>query len=238
MKGNPSPSLPRQGNNLFSPLSLSLSAVEDDVPFFHFSLNSFDSILSLFGSVSYFTMRSLLFANSTMRLWFLPFRSSLYSVLIFYLSHFLALLSSYAFFLFASIVLFLPLCTTPISRTNFLEFMFNAELRWQLLVVKPCLLCLSVKVWGGVAMASKQGVKSRRFGLSGLKGANSPSSSTTSSSKQVLETSVDGQSSPASTSARSKQRHFNSETAAATPPLEAQRMKENVTVTVRFRPLK
>ncbi|XP_027924327.1 kinesin-like protein KIN-7K, chloroplastic isoform X1 [Vigna unguiculata] len=86
-------------------------------------------------------------------------------------------------------------------------------------------------------MASKQGVKSRRFGLSGLKGANSPSSSTTSSSKQVLETSVDGQSSPASTSARSKQRHFNSETAAATPPLEAQRMKENVTVTVRFRPL-
>ncbi|XP_027924362.1 kinesin-like protein KIN-7K, chloroplastic isoform X3 [Vigna unguiculata] len=54
---------------------------------------------------------------------------------------------------------------------------------------------------------------------------------------KVLETSVDGQSSPASTSARSKQRHFNSETAAATPPLEAQRMKENVTVTVRFRPL-
>ncbi|XP_047163207.1 kinesin-like protein KIN-7K, chloroplastic [Vigna umbellata] len=86
-------------------------------------------------------------------------------------------------------------------------------------------------------MASKQGVKSRRFGLSGLKGANSPSSSTTSSSKQVLDTSVDGQSSPASSSARSKQRHFTPETAAATPPLEAQRVKENVTVTVRFRPL-
>lgn len=87
-------------------------------------------------------------------------------------------------------------------------------------------------------MASKQGVKSRRFGLSGLKGANSPSSSTTSSSKQVLDTSFDGQSSPASSSARSKQRHFNPETAAATPPLEPQRVKENVTVTVRFRPLK
>ncbi|XP_014495926.1 kinesin-like protein KIN-7K, chloroplastic [Vigna radiata var. radiata] len=86
-------------------------------------------------------------------------------------------------------------------------------------------------------MASKQGVKSRRFGLSGLKGANSPSSSTTSSSKQVLDTSFDGQSSPASSSARSKQRHFNPETAAATPPLEPQRVKENVTVTVRFRPL-
>ncbi|KOM38863.1 hypothetical protein LR48_Vigan03g224500 [Vigna angularis] len=86
-------------------------------------------------------------------------------------------------------------------------------------------------------MASKQGVKSRRFGLSGLKGANSPSSSTTSSSKQVLDTSVDGQSSPASSSVRSKQRHFTPETAAATPPLEAQRVKENVTVTVRFRPL-
>ncbi|WVZ08921.1 hypothetical protein V8G54_022267 [Vigna mungo] len=81
-------------------------------------------------------------------------------------------------------------------------------------------------------MASKQGVKSRRFGLSGLKGANSPSSSTTSSSKQVLDTSVDGQSSPAYSSARSKQRHFNPETAAATPPLEAQRVKENVTVTM------
>ncbi|ESW34346.1 hypothetical protein PHAVU_001G144600 [Phaseolus vulgaris] len=85
-------------------------------------------------------------------------------------------------------------------------------------------------------MASKPGVKSRRFGLSGSKAANSPSSSTTSSSKQFLETSVDGLSSPASSSARSKQRHFNPETAAA-PPLEAQRVKENVTVTVRFRPL-
>jgi len=86
-------------------------------------------------------------------------------------------------------------------------------------------------------MASKPGVKSRRFGLSGSKGANSPSSSTTSSSKLFLETSVDGQSSPASSSARSKQRHFNAETAAQ-PPLQAQRVKENVTVTVRFRPLK
>ncbi|CAJ1907718.1 unnamed protein product [Sphenostylis stenocarpa] len=85
-------------------------------------------------------------------------------------------------------------------------------------------------------MASKQGVKPRRFRLSGSKGANSPPSSTTSSSKQFLETSVDGQSSPASSSARSKQQHFNAETAAA-PPLEAQRVKENVTVTVRFRPL-
>ncbi|KAK7396319.1 hypothetical protein VNO78_17237 [Psophocarpus tetragonolobus] len=85
-------------------------------------------------------------------------------------------------------------------------------------------------------MASKQGVKSRRFGLSGSKGANSPSSSTTSSSKQFQETSVDGQSSPASSSARSKLQHFNPETAAA-PPLNGQRVKENVTVTVRFRPL-
>ncbi|TKY62515.1 Kinesin-related protein 11 [Spatholobus suberectus] len=84
-------------------------------------------------------------------------------------------------------------------------------------------------------MASKHGVKSRRFGLSGSKGANSPSSSTTSSSKQFQETSVDGQSSPASSSARSKPQHFNPETAAAS--LDAQRAKENVTVTVRFRPL-
>ncbi|KAK7336673.1 hypothetical protein VNO77_17219 [Canavalia gladiata] len=84
-------------------------------------------------------------------------------------------------------------------------------------------------------MASKYGVKSKRFGLSGSKGANSPSSSTTSSSKQFQETSVDGQSSPASSSARSKPHQFYPETAAA--PLEAQRAKENVTVTVRFRPL-
>ncbi|KAJ1432996.1 P-loop containing nucleoside triphosphate hydrolase [Sesbania bispinosa] len=78
-------------------------------------------------------------------------------------------------------------------------------------------------------MASKQGVKSRRFGSSGAKGANSPSSSTTSSSKQFHETSVDGQSSPASSSARSKPQILYAET--------AQRAKENVTVTVRFRPL-
>ncbi|KAJ8448542.1 hypothetical protein Cgig2_012186 [Carnegiea gigantea] len=77
-------------------------------------------------------------------------------------------------------------------------------------------------------MASKQGPKSR-------KSANSASSSTTSSSKLFLETSIDGgQSSPASSSTRSKaHQYFYSENAA----LEAERLKENVTVTVRFRPL-
>lgn len=83
-------------------------------------------------------------------------------------------------------------------------------------------------------MASKQGVKSKRFGVRTSKAANSPSSSTTSSSKQFLETSVDGQSSPASSSARSKPHSFYPEAV----PLDAQRAKENVTVTVRFRPLK
>ncbi|MED6130449.1 Kinesin-like protein KIN-7K, chloroplastic [Stylosanthes scabra] len=85
-------------------------------------------------------------------------------------------------------------------------------------------------------MASKQGVKSRRFGggSSTSKGAaNSPSSSTTSSSKQFLETSVDGQSSPASSSARSKPHAFYPEAV----PLDVHKAKENVTVTVRFRPL-
>ncbi|KAI4300663.1 hypothetical protein L6164_034014 [Bauhinia variegata] len=81
-------------------------------------------------------------------------------------------------------------------------------------------------------MASKQGVKSKRFGLSNLKATNSPTSST-SSSKQFLETSIDGQSSPASSSARSKSKYFSSESV----PLDAERAKENVTVTVRFRPL-
>ncbi|XP_052118914.1 kinesin-like protein KIN-7K, chloroplastic [Arachis duranensis] len=85
-------------------------------------------------------------------------------------------------------------------------------------------------------MASKQGVKPRRFGgaSSTSKGAaNSPTSSTTSSSKQFLETSVDGQSSPASSSARSKPHAFYPEPV----PLDVHRAKENVTVTVRFRPL-
>ncbi|RDX80503.1 Kinesin-like protein KIN-7D, chloroplastic, partial [Mucuna pruriens] len=77
-------------------------------------------------------------------------------------------------------------------------------------------------------MASKRGAKSKGLGFS--KVANSPSSSTTSSSKQFLETSVDGLSSPASSSARSKTPYSFSESV----PLD---VKENVTVTVRFRPL-
>lgn len=80
-------------------------------------------------------------------------------------------------------------------------------------------------------MASKRSAKSKGLRLSGSRGANSPTSSTTSSSKQFLETSVDGLSSPASSSALSKTPYSFSESV----PLDA---KENVTVTVRFRPLK
>ncbi|OIW17395.1 hypothetical protein TanjilG_22507 [Lupinus angustifolius] len=58
-------------------------------------------------------------------------------------------------------------------------------------------------------MASKQGVKSRRFGFNSSKTCNSPSSK-----------------SPSSPSSSSK-----------IVPFDAQRAKENVTVTVRFRPL-
>lgn len=83
-------------------------------------------------------------------------------------------------------------------------------------------------------MASRQGSKSKKSNLSGSKAINSPASSTTSSSKQLVETSVDGQSSPASSSARSKPQYFYSESS----PLGAERSKENVTVTVRFRPLR
>ncbi|XP_071690452.1 kinesin-like protein KIN-7K, chloroplastic [Rutidosis leptorrhynchoides] len=61
---------------------------------------------------------------------------------------------------------------------------------------------------------------------------NSPSSSTTSSSKQFLEASVDNLSSPAS-SARSKPQYIYSQNL----PVNYERSKENVTVTVRFRPL-
>jgi centromeric protein E len=84
-------------------------------------------------------------------------------------------------------------------------------------------------------MATKQGAKSKRFGSIGVtKGVNSPSSSTTSSSKQFHETSNDAQSSPASSSVRSKPQLFHPEVV----PLEVKKVKENVTVTVRFRPLK
>lgn len=78
-------------------------------------------------------------------------------------------------------------------------------------------------------MSSRRGSKSKRLlDSSSLKAANSPSSSTTSSSKQFLETSIDGQSSPASSSARSKPQYYYTENPSS---------KENVTVTVRFRPL-
>ncbi|KAG6744886.1 hypothetical protein POTOM_051527 [Populus tomentosa] len=85
-------------------------------------------------------------------------------------------------------------------------------------------------------MATTQGSKSIRSNIinnSKKAAANSPSTSTTSSSKQFLETSIDGQSSPASSSALSKPQYFYSESA----NLDTERSKENVTVTVRFRPL-
>ncbi|ONK66160.1 uncharacterized protein A4U43_C06F4750 [Asparagus officinalis] len=61
---------------------------------------------------------------------------------------------------------------------------------------------------------------------------NSPSSSTTSSSRLIPEASMDGQSSPASSSARSKPQFFDE-----SANFDAEGSKENVTVTVRFRPL-
>ena len=83
--------------------------------------------------------------------------------------------------------------------------------------------------------SSKQGSKSRKTGFSNFKGADSTASSTTSSSKLYQETSIDdGHSSPASSSAQSKQHFFSPDSV----PQSAQRSKENVTVTVRFRPLR
>ncbi|KAL4591803.1 hypothetical protein LXL04_004775 [Taraxacum kok-saghyz] len=79
-------------------------------------------------------------------------------------------------------------------------------------------------------MASKQGgIKPRK---STSKYANTPSSSTTSSSKQFHEPLAENLSSPAST-ARSKPQYSYSESL----PVSSERSKENVTVTVRFRPL-
>lgn len=86
-----------------------------------------------------------------------------------------------------------------------------------------------LKNWREEAMSSKYISKSKIVDSSNSKAANSLSSSTTSSSKQFLETSIDGLSSPASSSARSKPRYFYTENLTS---------KENVTVTVRFRPLR
>ncbi|EOA22783.1 hypothetical protein CARUB_v10003499mg [Capsella rubella] len=85
-------------------------------------------------------------------------------------------------------------------------------------------------------MGSKQVSKSRNAaGFSKLKTAESPASSTTSSSKHYPETSVDDYShcSPTSSSARSKPQLLHT---GKLPP-KALQSKENVTVTVRFRPL-
>ncbi|KAL3534130.1 hypothetical protein ACH5RR_002591 [Cinchona calisaya] len=67
--------------------------------------------------------------------------------------------------------------------------------------------------------------------------ANSPASSTTTSSKHFPETSVDGLSSPASSSARSKPPQYFYHAEGGLGFDDAERSKENVTVTVRFRPL-
>ncbi|KAJ4971014.1 hypothetical protein NE237_004113 [Protea cynaroides] len=82
-------------------------------------------------------------------------------------------------------------------------------------------------------MASRQGFKSKKSVSKLHKVVNSPSSSTTSSSKQLPETSFEGQYSPAASSVKSKPQYFYSETV----PLDEERSIENVTVTVRFRPL-
>ncbi|XP_010520019.1 PREDICTED: kinesin-like protein KIN-7K, chloroplastic isoform X2 [Tarenaya hassleriana] len=82
-------------------------------------------------------------------------------------------------------------------------------------------------------MASKQGSKTRKAGSSKLRATDSPATSTTSSSKLYPESSIDGHSSPASSSARSKPKFFYTENL----PPDIDQSKENVTVTVRFRPL-
>ncbi|CAA2938355.1 kinesin KIN-7K, chloroplastic, partial [Olea europaea subsp. europaea] len=82
-------------------------------------------------------------------------------------------------------------------------------------------------------MATRHGSKSKRPSPRAAASNNSLSSSTTSSSRQFLEPSVDGLSSPASSSTKSKVHYLYSESLS----LDAEKSKENVTVTVRFRPL-
>lgn len=83
-------------------------------------------------------------------------------------------------------------------------------------------------------MASRQGLKPKRPSPGAAVSNNSPTSSTTSSSRQFLEPSIDGLSSPASSSALSRPQYFYSDSVS----LDVERSKENVTVTARFRPLR
>ncbi|CAN8298455.1 unnamed protein product [Cochlearia groenlandica] len=82
-------------------------------------------------------------------------------------------------------------------------------------------------------MASRKAPKSSKAVSSKLKAADSPASSTTSSSKLCPETSVDSHSSPTSPSVQSKSLLHHTGRVSHT----ALQSKENVTVTVRFRPL-
>ncbi|XP_074591453.1 kinesin-like protein KIN-7D, chloroplastic [Curcuma longa] len=82
-------------------------------------------------------------------------------------------------------------------------------------------------------MAVRYDSRQRRLAPSSYKPATSPTSSTTSSSRQVPEASADGQSSPASSTVRGKPQYLFPDSEA----LDAEGSKENVTVTVRFRPL-
>lgn len=84
-------------------------------------------------------------------------------------------------------------------------------------------------------MASKASRSKKSSPSSTSKGVSSPSSSTTSSLRLNPEAPIDGQISPASSSAaRSKSQYFYSENM----PVDSEQSKENVTVTVRFRPLR
>ncbi|KAI3949156.1 hypothetical protein MKW98_026536 [Papaver atlanticum] len=84
-------------------------------------------------------------------------------------------------------------------------------------------------------MASRQQPHKSRKSTSNLPKSVISTSSSTTSSKHLPETaSIECQSSPASSSARSKPIQYYSSEAAT---LDSERSKENVTVTVRFRPL-
>ncbi|XP_042408094.1 kinesin-like protein KIN-7D, chloroplastic isoform X2 [Zingiber officinale] len=83
-------------------------------------------------------------------------------------------------------------------------------------------------------MALRYDSRQRKLTPASYKSATSPTSSTTtSSSRQVPEASADGQSSPASYTVRGKPQYLFPDGEA----LDAEGSKENVTVTVRFRPL-
>ncbi|KAL1196909.1 Kinesin-like protein KIN-7L [Cardamine amara subsp. amara] len=129
----------------------------------------------------------------------------------------------------------MPFCVKPANISAFfcVQVLFQWQFRYSYSSIHLPPILVEVGIW--FLMASRKGSKSRNARSTKLKATtSSPASSTTSSSKLDPATSVDSHSSPTSSSAQSKPLL---QYTGKVPPPKALPSKENVTVTVRFRPL-